>query len=255
MHTSVLTEAVDKAHKAGRHALIPFLPAGFPDPERFWEVLRELDAQGADIIEIGVPFSDPVADGPLIEAVSLQCLADGVDLDWILDGLERMAGQLATPIVCMGYYNPFWQYGMARFAERAAQAGVAGCIVPDLPLEEAGPFQEVLNAQGMDLVRMIGVNTSEERMRAYAKNGSGFVYMVAALGITGTQAGFPPQLPQALSRAQDIFDDPIALGFGLERKEQLGEIRDLVDAVVFGSSLIRHVQGGGEVRTFLQRWH
>lgn len=254
MHTSVLTRAVNQAHQAGRHALIPFLPAGFPDPERFWELVRELDARGADIIEIGVPFSDPVADGPLIEAVSMECLAHGVDLEWILDGLQRLAPELEAPVVCMGYYNPFWQYGIERFAHRAAQAGVAGCIVPDLPLEEAGPFQERLNAQGMDLIRMIGVNTSEKRMRQYARHGSGFVYMVAALGTTGSGSGFPPELPEALRRAQEIFEDPIALGFGLERKDQLGPLAELVDAVVFGSSLIRHVQAGGTVQAFLERW-
>ncbi|MFO7718076.1 MAG: tryptophan synthase subunit alpha [Thermodesulfobacteriota bacterium] len=254
MHTSVLTTAVQQAHQAGRQALIPFLPAGFPEPERFWELVQELDARGADIIEIGVPFSDPVADGPLIEAVSMECLACGVDLEWILAGLERIAPKLSAPIVCMGYYNPFWQYGLQRFAHRAAQAGVAGCIVPDLPLEEAHPFQKELNVQGMDLIRMIGVNTSEKRMRQYAQNGSGFVYMVAALGTTGSGSGFPPELPEALSRAQEIFEDPIALGFGLERKEQLGSLSELVDAVVFGSSLIRHIQGGGTVQAFLERW-
>jgi tryptophan synthase alpha chain len=255
MHRSILTAAIQEGQGSKPQALIPFLPAGFPSKDRFWGLVQELDASGADVIEIGVPFSDPVADGPVIESVSMDCLQQGVDLEWILEGAKRQTPTLKAPIVCMGYYNPFWRYGLERFAARARRAGIAGCIVPDLPLEESALFQRHLNGHGLDLIRMLGLNTTIDRMRAYAQGGSGFIYMVAALGITGCQGGLPAELALALSKARQTFTEPIALGFGLESKEQLLPLAGMIDAVVFGTSLIRHIQHGGTAGAFLQRWH
>ena len=183
-----LEQKIRDAHTAGRTALIPFVTAGFPTLDTFWGIIEELDANGADVIEIGVPFSDPVADGPVVEDASRRALEQGVSLNWIMDGLKQRAGNFKAGIVLMGYLNPFLQYGLKRFAADAAQAGVSGCIVPDLPLDESAPVRTTLKAHGIDLIALVGQNTSEERMREYAAISEGYVYVVSVLGAHGTAA-------------------------------------------------------------------
>lgn len=182
-----LEQKIRDAHTAGRTALIPFVTAGFPTLDTFWGIIEELDANGADVIEIGVPFSDPVADGPVVEDASRRALEQGVSLNWIMDGLKQRAGNFKAGIVLMGYLNPFLQYGLERFAADAAQAGVSGCIVPDLPLDESAPVRTTLKAHGIDLIALVGQNTSEERMREYAAVSEGYVYVVSVLGTTGAR--------------------------------------------------------------------
>lgn len=186
-----LEQKIRDAHTAGRTALIPFVTAGFPTLDTFWGIIEELDANGADVIEIGVPFSDPVADGPVVEDASRRALEQGVSLNWIMDGLKQRAGNFKAGIVLMGYLNPFLQYGLERFAADAAQAGVSGCIVPDLPLDESAPVRTTLKAHGIDLIALVGQNTSEERMREYAAVSEGYVYVVSVLGTTGARTGLP----------------------------------------------------------------
>ena len=173
---SFLEQKIRDAHTAGRTALIPFVTAGFPTLDTFWGIIEELDANGADVIEIGVPFSDPVADGPVVEDASRRALEQGVSLNWIMDGLRQRAGNFKAGIVLMGYLNPFLQYGLERFAADAAQAGVSGCIVPDLPLDESAPIRATLKAHGIALIALVGQNTPEERMREYAAVSEGYVY-------------------------------------------------------------------------------
>ncbi|MDR0339242.1 MAG: tryptophan synthase subunit alpha [Desulfovibrio sp.] len=250
----ILTTSIQKAADRGRTALIPFLTAGFPGRERFWTELEALDKGGADIIEIGVPFSDPVADGPVVEAASVKALENGVSLAWILDELKRRRGGFRAPLVLMGYYNPFLQYGLERFAEDAARAGVAGCIVPDLPLDEDAALRAALEAHGMALIPLIGVNTDGERMRAYAQKAKGFAYLVSVLGTTGERSAFPPELDRAFRLAREIFSVPIALGFGIARPEQVAAMPVRPRAVVFGSALLRHIEEGGNASGFMERW-
>lgn len=145
MQKPPLQEAVERAHALGRRAVIPFITAGFPDKDSFWTHLSRIDESGADIIEIGVPFSDPVADGPVIEQASRDALARGVSLKWILDGLKARKGCFSAKLVLMGYVNPFYQYGLEQLARDAEEAGVSGFIVPDMPLEESGMFREVFS--------------------------------------------------------------------------------------------------------------
>ena len=249
-----LGDTIRQAQASGRKALIPFLPAGFPDKERFWSELRELDASGADIIEIGIPFSDPVADGPTVEEASQECLQRGVTLSWLLEGLKQERGHLRAEVVLMGYINPFWQFGWERLASEAAEAGVSGLIIPDLPLEESGPFESILQEQGIVLLRLVGLNTSLERMRLYAEKARGFIYFVAVMGTTGSRDAFPPELVERLHAAREIFSQPLALGFGINRPQQLEPLQEAIDAVVFGSSLIQHLKSGGTSREFMARW-
>jgi len=254
MTASRLEQKIREANKTGRKALIPFLPAGYPDKERFWKELEALDRGGADIIEIGVPFSDPVADGPVVEQASLRCLEAGVSLDWIMDELEKRQGRLKAGIVLMGYYNPFYRYGLERLAARAAKSGVAGFIVPDLPLEESGPMAEALAARRVDLIPLVGLNTSEKRMAMYAAKARGYVYFVSVLGTTGQRASLPQEAAGRLAVAKRVFDVPLALGFGISNPEQLTAFGETIDAVVFGSSLIRHLEQGGDASGFMARW-
>lgn len=167
MQKSPLQKAVERAHALGRRAVIPFITAGFPDKESFWTHLSRIDEAGADIIEIGVPFSDPVADGPVIEQASRDALARGVSLKWILDGLKARKGGFSAELVLMGYVNPFYRYGLKQLALDAEEAGVSGFIVPDMPLEESGMFREAFSPHGLTLVTLVAPNTSEERMREY----------------------------------------------------------------------------------------
>ncbi len=252
----ILEEKIRAAKDAGRLALIPFVTAGFPSKESFWGVLRELDASGADIIEIGVPFSDPVADGPVVEQASQEALAAGVTLRWIMDLLRARKGEIRAGLVLMGYMNPFLQYGVESFAGDAAEAGVHGCIVPDLPLDEANGMREALKARGLALIPLVGPNTPAERMKLYADVSEGYVYVVSVMGITGERGALPPEVPEVLARARSVFGLPIALGFGLKSPEQLEPLPAGLrpDAAVFGSSLLKHLRAGKAPAGFLRAW-
>ena len=254
MAASRLEKKLQQAEKAGRMGLIPFLPAGFPDKCRFFEELKSLDRAGADIIEIGIPFSDPVADGPVVEAASQECLAGGANLAWLFQELRKHRSELSAEIVLMGYVNPFMQYGWSSLAEKAAGLDLAGVIIPDLPLEESRDIEAVLSAHGLDLVRLVGLNTSPQRMRLYAERSRGFVYVVSVLGITGTKQSSLPELRRTLQQARQIFEQPLALGFGLGSPAEVEPLQGSIDAVVFGSALIEHIRAGGSGGSFLRKW-
>jgi tryptophan synthase alpha chain len=264
---SKLTEAIYLAGQEKRPARVPFLTAGCPSKERFFECLAELDDYGADIIEIGVPFSDPVADGPVIAAASQKALLAGVDLDWILEGLARTP--LKAPVVLMSYANPLIQYAFNRAGGqgltqkvreslkalgRDAAKTVSGVIVPDVPLEEAEPFLFAFDDSGIDLIALVGPNTSSKRMEQYAQVARGYVYVVSVLGTTGAREGLPLEARATLSRARAVFDLPLALGFGVKEPAQLEGLSRLPDAVIFGSALVQHLTDGGACRDFMEPW-
>jgi len=277
MSASTLTTIMVNNRRAGRLSRIPFLPAAYPGAGEFWTILRELTENGADIIEIGVPFSDPVADGPQVAQASRLGLVNGGGLDYIFEGLARHRSELSTGLVLMGYVNPFIQYGWAKaarllpggepraimsaslaiLAEKLSQAGVAGLIVPDLPLEESEPWLAAIKPRGLDLIALVGPNTSLEKMRAYAASaGGGYVYVVSVMGVTGVREGLPPEVADTLKRARQAFDLPLALGFGLSSPAQLQDLapEDRPEGAVFGSALIRHLSAGGAVRDFMLPW-
>ncbi len=250
----ILQETIIKAKKEKGLALIPFLTAGFPNDETFENTLTELDNGPADVIEIGVPFSDPVADGPVVEAASHRALAQGVTLE---NTLSRLAERkLQTPLVFMGYYNPFLQYGLAKFAEKAAGVGVRGCIVPDLPLAESKEFRQILKEHGIALISLVGPNTSSERMKEYAAVSEGFVYVVSTLGTTGVRQDLPSEAVETLKRARTHFELPVALGFGLHHPSQLASLPAEAEpgAAVFGSAFLNHLDAKGSVADFFAPW-
>lgn len=245
---------IEEATKQGKVGLIPFLPAGFPNREQFWEELKQLDAAGASVIEIGMPFSDPVADGPVVEKASLKCLDEGINLQWIFDGLKERKGQFNAALLLMGYLNPVYQYGLKKFGEDCEAAGVSGLIIADMPFEEAGFVKEAIEPHGVSLVPLVGLNTSRERMKKYAENASGFCYFVSVLGTTGQRESLPTRIREKLAEAKEVFDIPIALGFGIKHPDQLAQFDGLLDAAVFGSALIAHIDEGKSCSQFMEPW-
>lgn len=251
-----LEEQIQEAHRHGRRAVIPFITAGFPNLHEFWTQLDEIDRAGADIIEIGVPFSDPVADGPVVEEASRRALAQGVQLTDILDGLTTRHGKYHAGLVLMGYYNPFLQYGLDKLAEDAQKAGVSGLIVPDLPVDETMPIKNALKGHGIALIPLVGPNTSLERMKLYARDAQGYAYIVSVMGITGDRKDLAVGVADVMRRARQAFCVPLALGFGLSKPAQLENLPADAqpDAAIMGSALLKHIDAGGDVAEFLAPW-
>lgn len=251
-----LEERIRAANDQKRYALIPFITAGFPTRDKFWNSLYELDLAGADIIEIGIPFSDPVADGPVVEEASRRSLAAGMNLYEILKELKKRKGEIKAGLVLMGYMNPFLQYGLSRLANDAHEAGIEGLIVPDLPYDEHGPLKNELEKKDIALIPLVGPNTTPDRMALYAKDAQGYVYVVSVMGITGERKKIAAHVGQLIDRTRQSFSIPVALGFGLRNPEQLEilPVNSRPDAAVFGSALLTHLDNGGEAKTFMEAW-
>jgi tryptophan synthase alpha chain len=245
---------IEEAKAKGKVGLIPFLPAGFPSREQFWKELEELDAAGASVIEIGMPFSDPVADGPVVEKASLKCLDDGINLTWIFDGLKERKGQFNAALLLMGYLNPVYQYGLDKFGADCEAAGISGLIIADMPFEESDFVKNAIEPHGVSLVPLVGLNTTRERMALYAENAQGFCYFVSVLGTTGQRESLPAKIKEKLTEAKEVFDIPIALGFGIKHPDQLKQFEGLMDAAVFGSALITHIENGNTSDSFMEPW-
>ncbi len=227
----------------GRSALVTFVTAGDPDYATSLEIVKGLPAAGADVIELGMPFTDPMADGPAIQASSLRALASGQNMVRTLDLVrEFRTGDDATPIVLMGYYNPIYVYGVDLFLADAKSAGADGLIIVDLPPEEDGELCiPALNA-GLNFIRLATPTTDDARLPSVLSNTSGFVYYVSVLGITGTKAPDIGSVTQSVARIKRHTDLPVAVGFGVRSAEQAAQIADGADGVVVGSALVNAVR-------------
>ena len=229
----------------GRGALIPFLEAFDPDRATSAAILRGMPGAGADLIEIGMPFTDPMADGPTIQAAGLRGLKAGATLAGTLDLVrEFRAHDNATPIILMGYLNPLLAFGIAHFCARAADAGVDGLIVVDLPTEEADLLAPDAFIHGLDIIRLVAPTTSDERLRHVLEGSSGFVYYVSIAGITGTRTASADELASAIPRIRRATDLPIAVGFGVRSPAQAAEAVRLADAAIVASVLIDNMAAG-----------
>jgi tryptophan synthase alpha chain len=229
---------------AGRGGLVTFLTAGDPDKETAASILKGLPAAGVDLIEIGMPFTDPMADGPSIQESSQRALARGIKLAEILAMVRDFrAGDDATPIVLMGYYNPIYSYGPERFLADAREAGVDGLIIVDLPPEEDQELCLPALAAGLNFIRLATPTTDEVRLPKVLSNTSGFVYYVSIMGITGTRSADTADVGQAVARLKAHTDLPVAVGFGIKTPEQAAEIARVADAAVVGSALVDLVKG------------
>lgn len=237
---SRLKELFASLRRRGELGLMPFLTCGYPDLASTLELVPALEAAGADALELGVPFSDPVADGATIQRASEGALRNGVTLVVCLDVLQQLRRErdVRMPILLMGYYNVFFAYGIERIAADLAAAGGDGLIVPDLPPEEATPFQEALRAHGLDLIFFVAPTSSDERIRQIAARASGFLYCVSLTGVTGARERLADQLPAFLQRVRAATDLPLVVGFGISRPEHISRLKGLADAAIVASALI-----------------
>jgi tryptophan synthase alpha chain len=224
--------------REGRGALIPFVEAWDPDAATSSALLNGLPAAGADLIEIGIPFTDPMADGPIVQAAGKRALTSGVKVALVLAMVQEFRREDgATPIILMGYLNPVLSYGAERFCADAAEAGVDGLIMVDLPTEESDMLVPQADRHGIDIIRLVAPTTDDQRLPLVLKNSSGFVYYVSITGITGTRSTTPEHLAQAIPRIRRVSDLPIAVGFGVRSPAQAAEAVRIADAAVVGSAL------------------
>ena len=225
--------------------LVTYVTAGDPDLPRTEGILCALDRAGADVLEIGVPFSDPLADGPVIQRATERALASGTTLTRVLDLLERLRPELRAPVVVFSYANPILRMGAERFADRAQAAGVDGVLVLDLPIEEAGGFRSMLAARRIDTILLLSPTTTDERLRKAASLGSGFLYAISRLGVTGARETVADGAQAMVQRIRQASDLPVALGFGISKPEHVREVGRWADAAVVGSALVNVIADAG----------
>jgi tryptophan synthase alpha chain len=246
-----ISGAIRAAAAKGEPALVAFLTAGYPSRDKFREHLQAV-AAGADVVEIGVPFTDPMADGVTIQRSSHAALAQGVSLRWILAELEAMP-RLQTPLLLMSYLNPLLAFGIERLAATAAKAGVSGFIVPDLPLDESDEMRAALDAHQLALVQMVTPVTKPERMQQLCAGSQGFVYAVTMTGTTGKSVAVPTEVVHYLDRVRELASVPVCAGFGIRSREQVELLRGHVDGVVIGSALVEVLERGEDATEWLRK--
>jgi tryptophan synthase alpha chain len=229
----------------GGGKLVAFTVAGDPTfEESYWMASAMIDA-GADVIELGLPFSDPIADGPTIQEAGLRALSAGMNTDRFFELARRIREGHDTPMVCLTYYNIVLQYGLARFAAKASSAGIDGLVVPDLPYEEAGPLMAELRARGVDLIFLVAETTPKRRMERILAEAAGFVYVVALLGTTGAREALSPGLGKLIRRVKACSRVPVAVGFGISTPAQVRKVLAMgADAAIVGSGIVRLVPAG-----------
>ena len=236
---SRLGEAFAHLRRDRRTGLITYVTAGDPDLQRSAAILQALDRAGADVIEVGIPFSDPLADGPVIQRATERALAAGTSLRAVLDMLERIRPTLRVPLVLFTYANPVLRMGTESFGRRAAQVGVDGVLVLDLPVEEAGEFRESMAGRGIDMIFLLSPTTTVERIRRASQLGRGFLYGISRLGVTGVRDHVAPGAEELAARIRAETSLPLALGFGISQPDHVRQIGQWADAAVVGSGLVQ----------------
>ena len=237
-----IAERFARRKSEGRAAFVPFLTAGDPSLDRTVEIAVGLEAAGADVLELGVPFSDPIADGPVIQRSSERALARGVTLSSVLGAVRRIRARSELPLLLFSYFNPLLQRGLERLAGEAAEAGVDGVLVTDLPPEEAGHWLAAARGADLDTVFLAAPTSPPERLRRVAEASRGFVYAVSRTGVTGERQALSDEARPLVERLQGLTDVPVALGFGLSTPEHVAEAAQVADGVVVGSALVRFLE-------------
>jgi tryptophan synthase alpha chain len=230
-------------------ALIPFITAGDPNLETTAEALRILDRAGADFIELGVPYSDPLADGPVIQAAATRALQNGIKLEQVLEMVEEISLNLQAPLILFTYYNPILNRGIEQFLEKIACAGVRGLVVPDLPLEEAEALIKTAAGYGIEVILLVAPTSSQERIRAIAQHSQGFIYLVSVTGVTGMRSHLQDRVKNLLQEMRTITDKPIGLGFGISDAQQAHQAMEWgADAVIVGSAFVKRLATGSPIQ-------
>jgi tryptophan synthase alpha chain len=238
----LITNRFQELRSRGQCALIPFIVAGDPNLEATAEALRVLDRSGADLIELGVPYSDPLADGPVIQAAATRSLQRGTRLERVLELVEAVNPYLRTPIILFTYYNPILNRGVKQFLEQIARAGVKGVVIPDLPMDEASEVLNLASEIGIDLTLLVAPTSSLERIRAIAQKSQGFIYLVSVTGVTGMRTQVQNRVKDLLVQIREVTDKPIGIGFGISDSEQARQVKDWgADAVIVGSAFVKRL--------------
>ena len=242
--------AIRAANDEGRPALVPFITAGYPEPANFIETLKDIAGVG-DVVEIGIPFSDPMADGMTIQRSSFEALKKGVSLKWIFDQLDD-AGEIGAPLVMMSYLNPLLAFGYEKLARRASETGVCAFIVPDLPFEESQELRAALDAGGLGLVQLVTPATPDDRLRTLADASRGFVYAVTITGITGGDTGLPPDLADYLDKVAASSSLPVCAGFGIREANDVANVGKHAQGAIVGSALVEVLERGDDAAAYLK---
>jgi tryptophan synthase alpha chain len=234
-------------------ALVAYFTAGDPSLAITRRLVGEAARRGADVIELGIPFSDPLADGPVIQRATQRALAAGVTLPRVLELVREMRGEVSAPLVFLAYYNPILAFGLKAFCRTSVEAGIDGVIVADLPPEEAGPLRSEAAAAGLDVIHLVAPTSTPERMRMIARASEGFVYMVSLTGVTGERAALAPDLTRQLRALRAVTTKPVCVGFGIGTPEQAALAGGAADGVIVGSAIVRLVEQHGGSPELLAR--
>ena len=243
-----ITESINKASNEGRTALIPFITIGYPTIYSTIEIVKKLDQNGADVIELGIPFSDPLAEGTTIQKSSQISLENGTNISTCLKIVKKIKSSGVTkPIVCMGYYNPILSMGINRFCEEASLSGVDGIIIADLPGSESGPLLRVANEYGISLIPLLALTSEQKSIELACNFASGFIYCISVLGVTGSRTSINHKVKELVSNVKKFTNTPVAVGFGISKPQHIKEVGEFADAAVFGAALIDHIQSNKNI--------
>lgn len=243
--TNRITRTFDGLREKGEKALITFITAGDPDLQTTKELIFTLERAGADIIELGIPFSDPMADGPTIQASSERAIKAGTHLSDVLALVKEVREKSEVPIVLFGYYNPVFKFGLKRFARDVHAAGADGVLIVDLPAEEAGELKDELDREGVDLIFLLTPTSTEERIRLISGRASGFLYYISVTGVTGARKGLSGKVHSYVKRVKRFTNLPVGVGFGISSPEQAKEACRHADGVIVGSAIVNLIAKGG----------
>jgi len=244
-------DAISAVNESGRPALVPFITAGYPEPKDFITTLKDVASVG-DVVELGIPFSDPMADGMTIQRSSFVALQKGVSLKWIFEHLDSAKGEIDAPLVMMSYLNPLLAFGYDNLAERALATGVCAFIVPDLPYEESGDIRAALEAKGLGLIQLVTPATPDDRLKMLCEASRGFVYAVTITGITGGDAGLPADLTDYLDKVSGFADIPVCAGFGIRAPDDVAAVGKHAAGAIVGSALVEVLEKGEDPKPFLR---
>ena len=250
---SKINEKFLELKKSKKLALMPFIMAGDPNIEKTSEILLKLQENGADLIELGIPYSDPLADGPIIQFSASRALKSGTTSIKVIELLDSLKDKLHIPVILFTYFNPILNFGLENFCDLASKAGVAGLIIPDLPLEEASKFSKIFSSYFIDLILLVAPTTPFERMKSISNKTKGFTYLVSVTGVTGERNKMENRVENLITKLKEISINPVAVGFGISSPEHVKKVRKWgADGVIIGSAFVKRISNSNEEKVVNQ---
>lgn len=241
--SSRITQKFEELRTKNEKALITYVTAGDPNSEITEELVYAMESAGADIIELGIAYSDPLADGPVIQRAATRALANGVNIDVVFQLVKKLRNNTQVPLAFLLYYNSIFRYGIEKFIDKCKETGVDGLIIPDLPLEERGEFKKALEGKNIDLIPLVAP-TSEERIKDVVKDASGFIYCVSSMGVTGTRTNFDENIEKFINKVKIHTDIPLAIGFGISDVQGIRQLKGYAHGLIVGSAIIKKIEVG-----------